>query len=62
VIKIVIGIRNSTTVTEIETTPKTDKINAKVCPKVNKLTNKNTRFQSLNVYGISKAIRKTTWS
>ena len=42
--------------------PKTDKINAIVCPIVKIETKSNTRLQSLKAYGTVIAIKNKTWS
>ena len=46
-IRMVIGIKNSTKLTFMITTPKTDSSNATVCPMVKMVTRSNSLFQSL---------------
>ena len=57
---IVIGIKNSTTFTLTAIIPKTERINATVCPIVNNETKSTARFQSLKEKGTANAIKNNT--
>ena len=57
---IVIGIKNSTTFTLTAIIPKTERINATVCPIVKSETKSTARFQSLNEKGTASAIKNNT--
>jgi hypothetical protein len=60
VIKIVIGINNSTTLIFIATISYTDNSNAVVCPMVKSDTKRKIRFQSLKENGTVNAIKNKT--
>ena len=57
VIRMVIGIRNSTKAGLIIIIPNTESSNASVCPMVKMVTKSNIFFQSLNECGMVKAIK-----